>query len=975
MGFVEEERTSTLEQEFDGEWIFTHAIPATDVPRGRVSLAEGGGLNGSTWKITTTEFLTSTGHYNVEVYMEVQLRGVTDFETFYLVAPGNFTPPGSFSTNGTYTGSFVTSEDTVVIRDVVSEPYDDGTHPHPPDLPQERTIYQIEKSRVGGYCVATLTFMEHQVKVGPTLITTGNRRTMEQKYRFVATCNAFDNGKGAFGGVPTLNGIEFPTGYSQTHGAGTVTSWSAEITAPNNLAAEASMDEIVAYIDRPITSRGKVLRWDGSEYPVELTVRIEGFDIEVGDNREVAFTGSWDETYTQQRYTIGSHIHNGSSLVTASDGKNTHAPVRTLLTAASLIAAGEDSHKYVRRILQRADRFDGIEIQHAETLAVTGGSGNSRTYSPFVGMSGYAYLDVQVTSTTGDDETRTLEITDAWGMVKSWELMAPASGVTTTRRIDLTCPGNASVPSDGWDNPYPRPNPDDNTYWGDEGTDTQLSGITKAQKIELLGSGVNLGTLTLVRDATATSTFMSPLRELVEILTKRDVAEVGTQTEYYGFRGWHQNVDGRNEEEPWMTWQKTTGGATTVENWSYSPVSIAGLCDRIEAVDSGVVRHPGWTATPSTDPPADCTMDEPPILCLLNSQTGEACWLMGLGILAKPAVSGDGTDFQVGADIDCTGPVTVPAQYLFDRIAEWLGDKNDTFNVSAGALDRGLFLAGAQLLGAQGHGVVYDDGVRMSGEIVTMTRTTTGDAGDDTTGGDGLFFTGEPFAKAEIGHTIATSSFVAAVGITSKNRRRHRASFRMGDTTEEAGQEVSIYRDATDQAFFYTVRASDMALVVYRYHGQGSDPTTGQVFVIDSSGSANNPCAFMYAEEVHYCAYLLGTTLKLATSRDSGRTWVSVTIPGTCEKFRMCEHRDRVIVVKYRSTAWYVQVGTIDPSTGSISWSSEQALLAAGVGSSAGDVKARHDNVIEFGYVTPAGVPTVTRCHTLATDGTGAWHA
>lgn len=781
MAYLDGGRTLTLSMPFAGNLQFHHSIPpVTTRPTAILTIASGGGLNGSTWQITTTEHKGSGASYRLEATIQVQNHGVAATATFDIIN-GALTPPGAYNATMTYTGSFTVTEEVDRLWDVVETAYVNGSIP---DAPAYTTLNQYEISKVGTTSVATLTFMGHTVTAS-AVITSSNRTTMDYRATLNVDYFAHDTGSGAFSAVPTINGSPLHSGYSHSYSGGAATDWGVSATAPTRaIGPDGVRVQLTATAkpDRQVTSRGTLRTWGGT-LPSAVSVRIYGFDVDTLGYRDVSTASTWDASYTQSDYTFGSVITITGSSDSDSLSLHTYASVRAAILASSLTALGDDAN--ATRVLQRGWRFSGASLAHAASLSVAG-SGNSRAYSPHQGMSGYRYLDVEVTSTTGFDETRTLRITDAWGLVKEWQVMAPASGAPTTRRIDLRAPTNLSTVTDAWDNPYPRRNTADATYASDEGQDGPMTGVTKAASLEMVGAaGVTLGATTLVRASTATSTLVPSLGWFAERKTRAQVA-TDTTTTYYGRRFWQGEVDVRREEETDVEWQVTLG-PTGIPAWLYSNLTILGLCNAIGVSDAGVVRHPGWSATNQVALPGGCSVSQPALRdCYLNGETGYAVWLHGGGILAYPESVGNvGTRYEYGIDLDHSSAATVDAQTLFDEVLGWIPDIPDPLDLNrpaAGPPEVGLFLAGGAILRAQAVGIVLDSaGLPSVGATVQVddAGATPTNRGTGVTGSDGGYKTGTPFALAIRSVSIHPTSVGApSIAATAYTRKRIDAAFR-----------------------------------------------------------------------------------------------------------------------------------------------------------------------------------------------------
>jgi len=495
-------------------------------------------------------------------------------------------------------------------------------------------------------------------------------------------------------------------------------------------------------------------------------MRVTGFDYETLGYRDITGTGSISGTDTLYKYSFASTIVTSSgsnSLTTALDGVPPY--ISAQLTAASLTTNGDSSTD--NRVLFRGWRFNGWSISETNNRAISG-TGNDRTYSPYEGMSGYRYLQIQIKCQSGTNQTGYIELTDYHGNTKRWQVVAPTTSYSTVT-LDLCSPDIWSLGSlpatDDKDNPYPRKNTSSSSYAGSESVDSAYWGITSCQRLRVQSGSIDIGTTTLKYNNTDSTYCPDSFTAQYERITPAIVSEADTTTYYYGRRFWQQDRDGRNEEESDVWWQMTVGGATGVTTYSVQPVTISGLCDQINASDNSIVRHPGWTATNSVAYPAGatCSVSQPPLRdCFLNGYTGYSTWLRGGGILATPNAT-SGTDFAYGHQL---AQGTIVAQTLFDRInGNFPPDLNDPFDVNGGT-DSGLYLPAGSLLRGIAHGALLDNAgdPADSGTVNLELASTSANRGTDSTiDAEGRYYTSTPWGLGESNHNAKQSANIIGI--------------------------------------------------------------------------------------------------------------------------------------------------------------------------------------------------------------------
>jgi len=554
-------------------------------------------------------------------------------------------------------------------------------------------------------------------------------------------------------------------------------------------------------LDRAVSIVGRIRAWEGA-YPTNLDVIVTGYD---GGTRTVTSSGGsygGQDTFVNYSTTtvLTDPTYGSNSLTTSLN--DVPAWISAALSSSGLTTNGDSSTD--TRVLFRGFRFNGWSIAETNNRSIAG-TGNDRTYTPYQGISGYRYLQIQIKAQSGTNQAGYIELTDYHGNYKRWQVVAPTTSYSTVT-LDLCSPDiwslGALPATDDKDNPYPRKNVASSSFAGSESVDSAYWGITSCQRLRVSSGSIDIGTTTLTYTNTDSTYVPDTFTAAFERITPAIVAEVDTTTYYYGRRFWQQDRDGRTEEESDVYWQMTVGGATGVTTYSVQPVTISGLCDQINASDVSIVRHPGWTATNSVAYPAGatCSASQPPLRdCFLNGVTGYSTWLRGGGILATPHAT-TGTDFAYGHQL---AQGTIVAQTLFDRInGNFPPDLPDPFDVNGGT-EAGLYLAGGSLLRGIAHGALLDNAgdPLTSGTVNLLLTSTSANRGSDSTiDAEGRYYTSAPWGLGESNHTVSYST--STIGLLPLHTsHRFRSWFR---EQELAGVCVSA-AVAPNQRFCYAV--------------------------------------------------------------------------------------------------------------------------------------------------------------------------
>lgn len=694
----------------------------------------------------------------------------------------------------TYAGSFSASVGTDKLWDISEAAFSSSVAPT--QFPSQTSYTWYERSTVGSTATCSLSVG------GSTVTATNTVSATRQTANYTASLSA----NGAVTGPMThdfgvteikVNGTTVPDlSHNQTQGIQTATEWSLGLEADDPLGIYRSASGTISTsvcLPRSVGMFGRIRAWNGA-YPDSVTVAITGYD---GSSRNVtASSGSWAGNDTFNNYssttTLTDMTAGTGTLTTSLNDVPTW--ISAALSGASLTTNGDSSTN--TRVMFRGWRFTGWSVAETNNRSISG-TGNDRTYSPFEGMSGYRYLDVQVKAQSGTSVPGVITLTDYHGNTKTWDVIGATTSYATVT-LDLCSPDShslAAIPDkDPKDNPYPRKNTTSTSFAGSESVDSAYWGITSCQRLRVSSGAIDIGT-TILKYTNTDSTYVpDTATSSFERITPSIVAEVGTTTYYYGRRFWQQDRDGRNEEESDVHWQMTVGGSTGVTTYSVSMLSIAQLAAQVNASDVSIVRHPGWVMTRSVVQPGGgtCAVSQPPLRdCYLNGDTGYATWLYGGGALLTPNAT-SGTDFSYGHQITAG---TVTAQTLFDNInGDFPPDLYDPFDINGGT-DSALYLGGVSLLRGIAHGGLLDT----NGEIVTTgtvdlirTSDSSNRGSDSTIDAQGRYYTGTPWGLGEVNHHadyVTKSQNINPVHTS----HRHRVWFR--DVLQEIFSAIEAFKN------------------------------------------------------------------------------------------------------------------------------------------------------------------------------------
>ncbi len=175
-------------------------------------------------------------------------------------------------------------------------------------------------------------------------------------------------------------------------------------------------------------------------------------------------------------------------------------------------------------------------------------------------------------------------------------------------------------------------------------------------------------------------------------------------------------------------------------------------------------------------------------------------------------------------------------------------------------------------------------------------------------------------------------------------------------------------RDTNGQYVLIHV-AGDGTLVAERYD---ADDEQEEIVTIDDDTSCGDACCWLI-DGVIVVLYRRGRSPKLAISRTHARIWDLSDVPGEYARLCSIEHRNRLIIMGYRSGVWYQRVGKI-PLEGDVEWSEEnESGLDEPPPTGNGHFRDPVDNVLSFAWESNDGVWHVSICRAIDLQANGVW--
>lgn len=798
MPYLDVSRTATSAADISIAWTWT-VHPTNLIPFPLQVGKVDGSINGHMgWSGTWSMSMTNTPRarpgnpWSYQILLSVSVANGNGQTASNTIVVTSGTPTVDYlDISGTITGSWSASVNTNILWNITEAAYSISSAPT--QFPPYTTYEVYEQAKPSATCSATLTLAGTATTATGTVGSGGGATaTHDFTAGLQQTCEDTGTASASITNIKVNGVTPYQVTHSHSYDGQTAGNWSTSGTSDAteqttvNLTSSARLAAVANVNTR-------MRAWDGA-YPDSLTLRVTGFDYETLGYRDITGTGSISGSDNLYKYSFASTIVTSlgsSNLTTALNGVPPW--ISAAITTASLNTNGDSTND--TRVLFRGWRFNGWSVVENTTRTISG-TGNDRTYSPFEGMSGYRYLDVQVKAQSGTSVPGDITLTDFHGNTKTWNVIGATTSYATVT-LDLCSPDSYSLGAipdkDSKDNPYPRKNTTSTSYAGSESVDSAFWGITSCQRLRVSSGAIDIGTTTLKYTNTDSTYVPDTITSAFERKTPAIVAEVGTTTYFYGRRMWQQDRDGRNEEESDVHWQMTVGGGTGVTTYAVSMLTIAQMAAEVNASDLSIVRHPGWTMTRSVAQPGGgtCAASQPPLRdCYLNGDTGLATWLYGGGALLTPNAT-TGTDFTYGHKV--TGNIT--AQTLFDKInGNFPPDLYDPFDINGGT-DSALYLGGVSLLRGIAHGGLLDT----AGDIVTTgtvdlikTSDASNRGSDSTIDAQGRYYTGAPYGLGESNHHADYGTKSVNINPVHTSHR-HRAWFR--DVLQEIYSAIEAFKN------------------------------------------------------------------------------------------------------------------------------------------------------------------------------------
>lgn len=407
--------------------------------------------------------------------------------------------------------------------------------------------------------------------------------------------------------------------------------------------------------------------------------------------------------------------------------------------------SGEQSDQW--RLLLRGPYYLAGTILQAATVALDGGfsfggSGTTRTFSPEKSLAGYRYLLVQ---TDQADKQVTLTIG-----VKSWTARTAGTGLAI---FDLCVPANLATATDARDSRWPVPTAvdtvtGDGAMWGVVNVGSYTLAAEAGVTCAVGSNGVYLS-----RDTWASPPAGHSLLNVVSPHLYWVPSGVAGEQKRPFLRG---DTDGRRSLDE---------ADYTDASGSYTAETIGWLFSAVNAVDSGVTRNPGWTATlnPAIDV-ADGADGDNWFYGLLNKNRN-ATWLEGAGLSYR-----DG-NWEYGLDLDVSAARDLYAQLLCDKVTIYPAC-GDVFGLRTGAHrweygddadEARAELRGGRYMRGVSWGLVFlPDSTPADGITVTQREQDVVPSGDGKTDQRGEYLTGAPAGAAGLVHRIQPQTDASA---------------------------------------------------------------------------------------------------------------------------------------------------------------------------------------------------------------------
>lgn len=472
-------------------------------------------------------------------------------------------------------------------------------------------------------------------------------------------------------------------------------------------------------------------------YPDSLTLAISGSPA--GEPQSVVLNPSGNATFRQRTFTAKSIRDNLSEITlgSAADWER----IRTWLTNASLLAAGEDPRDWVTMFADSA--YNALQLAHDETTGLPDPVEASGVWSHDFGgtpgnWEGYRYLRVRMKTDTIGEKVRLRVSADP---SKTYEVTTTSTALTDYD-IDLCRPlaPNPETVPELWDSRYPLRND------GLPHRDPATWGVGRVRSYSLSG-GTNL-TVDAVTLARKESAVHDPMVAFLDWETTQNAESyaagggVGSVPIVQGSRGVVVTTDGRRSIiEPCSTRQLMSDGSGGLM-WVYGGRTARDLmatfnaCPGFSASDSPYTPSDGWKALDGSE--GANLINGGPIY-----YAGWSGFHHGGGILW----SGQVPDNVLGTVLTASTPVQYQPRYH-----EVIGypAMGDVWGDDGGSYDTPTNLRVGKILRAAADGLSYEstDPIELYDDVPALRSSTTRDVILRYRQGD------LPYGKAQHDHTV-----------------------------------------------------------------------------------------------------------------------------------------------------------------------------------------------------------------------------
>jgi hypothetical protein len=551
---------------------------------------------------------------------------------------------------------------------------------------------------------------------------------------------------------------------------------------------------------RLMRMKGQIRAFDKS-YPDDLACRITGFDVGGLGYRDITATaGAFQEDAAFLNTFVQTNITSWSGTATVNQtNSQTVNTVPTSISAdiktASLTALGDDTTN--TKLMLRGWWFPGASVIQADTTPIsTGVVTSTRTFSaPGIALNSYRYLRIQLRSLTGTTQNGTLTLTTQPGSVLKTYSISATSSTTSYFYLDLNSPQNATTTIDETDNPYPRMNPSDTTNVA-QYVDGDYYGVNRVTSIAITNANLELGDVhVVIQDPSSNYTkgYWCPTKNWY----KQKFTTFGGVTQYTN-RLYQGDAQGNTQtEEGWALWSTTP--TSTI-------MTITDFVNEMNATDSGVKRHQGYSCSASTPNTSPTFVKNG----YANSVNGHAYWLGGT-TFRKIGGSGE-VKHWVDTDQSLDGPeAQVYAQTYFRSInGNYVPDMLDVFEQGDSG-DLWMTVGAVSYQRGRSHGLVLQTNSQpLAGSTVQLTLDSDGSLrGTGTSDTAGRYDTSYPYGLGTKNHNTLCLLLNTFDPDPLSTNKQYRACFRQAPA---AGTMLSADRDDIYRHYYATISGGAISL-------------------------------------------------------------------------------------------------------------------------------------------------------------------